>query len=87
MLNASIIGLSLWALPPSVVGGAFGLASLFRPCHTVDWDGAMLISTSLALLSYEHTVVTGTDAESTIRQPIHVALLCISLFLLSCFFL
>jgi hypothetical protein len=65
-----------------VDGGPLGWATLGRLRREVDWVGALLISTCLALLSYELAVATGLDAGREIRRPLNLVLLCSALALL-----
>lgn len=81
ILNGAVLVLALWALPQSVDGGPIDQGSFSRLAREVDWIDALLISTSLALLSYELAVTTGPNAERSIRQPLHIAILCTAVVL------
>ncbi|CVL07148.1 related to transporter (major facilitator superfamily) [Fusarium mangiferae] len=85
ILNCAVPGLALWALPPSIDDGPFSIAVIGRLPKEIDWVGAAIISASLALLSYELAVFSGTQAERQIRQPLNIALLCLALVLLPTF--
>jgi MFS family permease len=89
LLNAAVLALALWALPSGGGGGGGplragqgGLTSLARD---VDWVGALLSSTSLALLSYALALATASDAGRSIREPLHLVLFCVALVLLPAF--
>lgn len=85
ILNSVVIALAFGALPHGIDGGNLGKRSLSRLAQEVEWTGALLVSTSLALLSYELAVCTGPSAEKSIRQPLNIAFLCIGLALLPAF--
>jgi MFS family permease len=85
LLNGAVLALGLWALPRGIDGGPLGRASLSRLAREVDWIGALFISTSLALLSYELAVATGSDAAQSMQEPSNVVILFIALALLPAF--
>lgn len=76
MLNGVTLVLALWALP-SAVDGPLTLDSFKRLGHEVDWVGAAIISTGLALLSYVLGVTTGPGAQQELRKPYNIVLLCV----------
>ena len=59
--------------------------TLTRLGREVDWLGALLISSCLALLSYELAVATGTDAQRAFAMPVNIVLLCSGVALLPAF--
>ncbi|KAJ5606217.1 hypothetical protein N7510_008998 [Penicillium lagena] len=85
LLNGAVLALGLWALPRGVDGGPLSRASLTRLVHEVDWVGALLISTSLAFLSYELASATGSDAARSMREPSNIVILFIALALIPAF--
>ena len=87
LLNGAVLALALWALPPGVDvdSGPLGQTGLTRLAWDVDYVGALLSSTSLALLSYVLALATGSDAERSMRAPLHLVLLCAALALLPAF--
>jgi MFS family permease len=85
LLNGAVVALGLWALPCGIDDGPLGRASLTRLAREVDWVGALLISTSLALLSYELALATGSDAARSMREPSNVVILFIALALILAF--
>ncbi|KAH6659144.1 major facilitator superfamily domain-containing protein [Truncatella angustata] len=82
IVNCIVLALAFWALPHSADGGPLGRAAFARFLADVDWVGALLISTSLALLSYELSVATALDAAQTMRTPQNIILLCTAVTLL-----
>jgi predicted MFS family arabinose efflux permease len=82
ILNVFVLLLALWALPTGIDGTILGREAFNRLARDVDWLGCVLISTALALLSYELAVVSGSDASRRIREPANLAMLCIALALL-----
>ncbi|CAG8925864.1 unnamed protein product [Penicillium salamii] len=84
VLNAAVLALAVWALPPTI-DGILEKASFSRLVHDIDWVGALLISTCLALLSYELAVATGSNANQSMREPLNITLLCIAVALLPAF--
>lgn len=85
ILNGLVIGLAFGALPTSIDGGALQQAAFARLKSQVDWVGALLISVSLALLSYILAVATGEDAGQLMKRPANLTMLCLSLVLLPVF--
>lgn len=84
ILNAVVLVVAFWALPSSV-DERMGQLEMKRLTTEVDWFGALLISSCLALLSYELAVATSTDAELEFSQPTNIALLCVAFALLPTF--
>lgn len=82
IVNCVVLALAVWALPKSADGGPIERVKLRRLAHDIDWFGALLISTSLALLSYELSVATSSDADQTMRAPVNIVLLCVAVALL-----
>jgi MFS family permease len=87
ILNSAVLALALWALPRDIDSGPFNRSSFSRLAREVDWIGALLISTCLALLLYELAVATGSSAKGSIRQPLHITILCTAIVLLPAFVL
>ncbi|PLB46299.1 MFS general substrate transporter [Aspergillus steynii IBT 23096] len=85
ILNGLVLALALWALPRKVDGEPLRLRALGRLSRDVDWIGALLISSALALLSYALAVATGSDAERKMREPGNLAMICISVALIPAF--
>lgn len=85
ILNVAVLALALWALPQTVDGEPLGHAALARLARDVDWFGALLVSSCLALLSYVLAVATASDAERSVREPINLVLLCLGVLLLPAF--
>ncbi|KAK0645266.1 putative MFS-type transporter [Lasiodiplodia hormozganensis] len=87
VLGAVVGVAAAWALPrakerePSL----FDAATWRRLGKDVDWVGALVISTALALLSYVFAAITG--AARSMREPANVAMLCTALALLPAFWL
>ncbi|KAJ0122694.1 uncharacterized protein J7T55_003210 [Diaporthe amygdali] len=76
ILNIVVLVIALWSLPVSVDDDApLGRATITRLQKELDWIGALLISTSLAFLSYVLAVVTDSDATSHMRVPLNIVLL------------
>ncbi|KAF9891685.1 hypothetical protein FE257_003697 [Aspergillus nanangensis] len=84
ILNAAVLALALWALPPAVDPSSplLSRSTLSRLVTTIDWLGALLIGVSLALLSYELAIATSPTAALQMRNPLNPILLCVSLALL-----
>lgn len=82
--HRGIGALALWALPTGV-DPSLKRTIISHLKGNIDWIGALLISASLALLSYILAVATGTDAARLMRQPINAVLLCLALALLPAF--
>ncbi|KAF5009312.1 hypothetical protein FDECE_4459 [Fusarium decemcellulare] len=85
ILNALVLVLSLWSLPPSLDPDVLGRAIISRLSQELDWVGALIISASLSLLSYVLAVVAGSDPEQKMRHPVNLTLLCLGLVLLPAF--
>ncbi|CZR65503.1 related to transporter (major facilitator superfamily) [Phialocephala subalpina] len=79
-LSLALFTISLWALPRDAVIDGSGLAKLKRE---IDWVGALMASTCLALFSYILATLTG--AISNIRQPANIALLLLSIIIIPAF--
>ncbi|OQE25600.1 hypothetical protein PENSTE_c006G09886 [Penicillium steckii] len=84
ILNAVVLALAVWALPHNI-DGVLSKASFSRLVYDIDWIGAFIISTCLALLSFELAVATGTNAGHNMREPMNIAFLCIAVALLPAF--
>ncbi|KAK9439768.1 Major facilitator superfamily domain protein [Metarhizium brunneum] len=84
ILNIVVLALALWALPAGV-DPSLNRTIMSHLRGDIDWIGALLISASLALLSYMLAIATGTDAARLMRQPINAVLLCLALALLPAF--
>ncbi|KAH8555221.1 major facilitator superfamily domain-containing protein [Umbelopsis sp. PMI_123] len=85
ILNCAILVLALRVLPHGIDGGPLDRASFSRLAQDVDWIGALIISTCLGLLSYELAVATGSDAGRSMREPLHITILCTAIALLPAF--
>lgn len=76
ILNVVVLAIALWALPAGVDDDApLGRATLARLQKELDWVGALVISTSLALLSYVLAIVTDSDASVHMRAPLNIVFL------------
>ncbi|KAJ4076064.1 hypothetical protein NW769_015372 [Fusarium oxysporum] len=84
-LNVLILVLAWWSLPANLDEKFSGQAMLARLLQEVDWVGVMIISASLALLSYVLAVVADAGAKEQIRKPLNLTLLCLGLALLPAF--
>lgn len=83
MLNIVVLAVALWALPAGVDDDApLGRATLARLQRELDWVGALVLSASLAFLSYVLAVVADSDAAVHMRAPLNVALLVMGVALL-----
>lgn len=85
ILNIVVLLVAVWALPAGIDGVALGRETLHHLARDIDWIGCLLISTALALLSYELAVVSGSDASERIREPANLAMLCAGVALLPAF--
>ncbi|KAJ3475218.1 hypothetical protein NLG97_g9538 [Lecanicillium saksenae] len=85
MLNGAVLALAVWALPLEIDGNPFKWAMISRLHKEIDWVGAAIVSTSLALLSYELAVFSGAHADRHIRQPINGSIICVAILLLPIF--
>ena len=74
-----VAGLVLWTLPSDIDGGAMQHTAILRLKSQADWVGALLISVSLALLSYVLVIATGENAGQLMKRPANVTMLCLSL--------
>ncbi|UKZ82975.1 hypothetical protein TrVFT333_010776 [Trichoderma virens FT-333] len=86
ILNVVILVVAIWALPAGVDGVALGRETLNRLARDIDWLGCGLISTALALLSYELAVVSGPDASeplipNEIWKNLPFTTVCVTVFL------
>lgn len=84
LLNGVVLAIAFWALP-SRADGAVGRSQLKRLRKEIDWFGALLISSSLALLSYELAIATGTDAREALSEPLNIVLFCLAFALMPAF--
>ncbi|KAH8890733.1 hypothetical protein GQ53DRAFT_794702 [Thozetella sp. PMI_491] len=85
VLNGGVLLLAAWVLPHETDGRPLGWGALKRLRKDVDWIGALLISSSLALLSYKLAVTTALDAHTLIREPLNIGLLTVAIALLPAF--
>ena len=69
-INSLVLILSIWGLPRIERDGG---VSYVRLRKEVDWTGALLLSSSLGMLSYVFAALTG--AVTNIKQPATIALL------------
>ena len=53
--------------------------------HDIDWVAALILSTCLALLSFELAVAMGKIAGRYMCEPMNIAFLCIAVTLLPAF--
>lgn len=91
IFNTAVLAIAFWGLPASIdkdLGeeGTVGLTWLQkwqRVKTEIDWVGAIIASTSLAMLSYVFAAITGS--QSTIRQPSSIALLVVAFALVPAF--
>ncbi|KAM5342138.1 hypothetical protein ACJ41O_015169 [Fusarium nematophilum] len=82
-LNGLVLVLAWYSLPAGIDRGAtFGRDTFDRLRKELDWVGALLISTSLALLSYVLAVVSESNASQRLREPLNLVLLCLGVALL-----
>ncbi|KAM3493434.1 hypothetical protein MY3957_003347 [Beauveria namnaoensis] len=68
ILNAVILGVSFWAIPSTMDETIQNSSIAKNLARKVDWIGALIITTSLALLSYELTVATSAGSEVIMRE-------------------
>ncbi|GKZ29554.1 hypothetical protein AbraIFM66950_005392 [Aspergillus brasiliensis] len=85
IINSAVLALALRALPHGLDGGPLSQRTLTHLARGAAWIGALLISTCLALLSYQLAVVTQPGADSIMRQPVHITILCVAGALLPAF--
>ncbi|KAL8746796.1 MAG: hypothetical protein Q9190_001241 [Brigantiaea leucoxantha] len=83
ILNFITLSLSAWQLPRTV--GAVEEVSWTRLKTDIDWLGAIIASSSLAMLSYVLAAVTSDT--SSMRQPVNIALLSTAIALCPAFIL
>ncbi|WPH04306.1 Hypothetical protein R9X50_00719500 [Acrodontium crateriforme] len=90
MLNVVVLVVAIWALPKSIDNPMAGdatkgtWASKLEQLRTeIDWVGALLASTSLAMLSFVFAAITGTTKE--IARPYSIALLITAIALVPAF--
>ena len=91
LLDAVVLAIAFWGLPKEIddAPGEDGSAihswgqSLERLRKEVDWVGAIIASTSLAMLSYSLAAISGSTAD--IRQPSTIALLVVAITLIPTF--
>ncbi|KAL1310951.1 hypothetical protein AAFC00_001174 [Neodothiora populina] len=86
-INAVIFAIGFFGLPKNTTRPD-GLALTWhqkweRVAHEIDWVGAIIASTSLAMLSYVFASITGST--SNIREPSSIALLSTAFALIPCF--
>lgn len=75
-LNALVMFLSWYSIPNSSGGPVTsGRDTLRRLQKELDWCGAALISTSLALLSYVLAIVSTSGAKEQMQRPLNIILL------------
>ncbi|KAK2687842.1 hypothetical protein QWA68_013697 [Fusarium oxysporum] len=84
VLNLLVLALATWSLPVHL-DGPLDRAILAHLRQRLDWIGVMIISTSLACLSYVLAVVSGPGASGRLRGPLNLSLLCVGLVLLPTF--
>ncbi|KAF5657632.1 integral membrane protein [Fusarium heterosporum] len=85
VLNVLTLVLAWWSVPANLDEKFSRQAMLARVLQEVDWVGVLIISASLALLSYVLAVVADADAKEQIRKPLNLTLLCLGLTLLPAF--
>ncbi|KAK4548733.1 hypothetical protein LTR36_008506 [Oleoguttula mirabilis] len=91
LLDAVVFAIALWGLPRSIDDriGVEGAAShswsqkLERLRTEIDWVGATIASSSLAMLSYAFAAITGSTAD--IGRPSTIALLAVAIALIPIF--
>lgn len=89
--NTVVIVVALWGLPSSIDGvGDTSVAEIpswpqrwHRVKTEIDWVGALIASTALAMLSYVFASIAGS--RSSIKQPSSIALLVVALLLIPLF--
>lgn len=84
ILNGITLLLAAWTLP-SAIDGTLGRETMQRLANEVDWIGAGVISTALALVSYVLAVTTGSDARTELSKPINIVLLVVGALLFPVF--
>ncbi|KAK5131170.1 hypothetical protein LTR08_001256 [Meristemomyces frigidus] len=91
ILDAVVFAVALWGLPSSTDGpagvegsGSYSWSQKMDRVRTeIDWVGATIASTSLAMLSYAFAAITGDRAD--IKQPSTIALLVVAFALIPIF--
>lgn len=74
ILNIVVLAIALWSLPASVDDDApLGRATLTRLQKELDWFGALVISMSLAFLSYALAAVGAFNMVSQIGKSVGIA--------------
>lgn len=82
ILNSCVLALTLWAFP-STLEAPLSATTWTRLSQDVDWVGAIISSTCLALLSYVFATITGSD--QAIRDPANISLLVVAIALIPAF--
>ncbi|KAF6808726.1 integral membrane protein [Colletotrichum plurivorum] len=83
ILNIVVLFIALWSLPSSIDKDApLSQSTITRLRRDLDWIGALIISTSLACLSYVLAAVTHSDASRQMLEPANLSLLFAGLLLL-----
>lgn len=81
-LNIALFALSWKVISKDQLNSSF-VTIKERLYAEIDWIGALLISSSLAMISYTFAAIT--TSETSIKDPANVTLLIISIILLPCF--
>ena len=79
-INSLVLVMTIWGLPRIQREGSLSYDRLIKE---VDWTGALLLSSSLGMLSYVFAALTG--AVTNIRQPITIALLVTATVMMAAF--
>ncbi|KAI1745522.1 major facilitator superfamily domain-containing protein [Xylaria scruposa] len=80
--NGVVLVAAFWALPRTVEHRSANQSILSRLGREIDWLGALLLSTSLALLSYVLSITAASNASRNLRRPLNIALLVLGTLLL-----
>lgn len=90
IFNTIALALAIWALPTEIdrpsTDNALSVTwhdRFQRLADEIDWVGAIILSTSLAMLSYVLATITGS--QSNIRQPANIVLLVVAVALIPAF--
>lgn len=91
ILNTIVFVIALWGLPSSIdsaghsddEGPPTWKQKWYRMKTEIDWIGAIIASTSLAMLSYVFATIAGS--RSSIRQPSSIVLLTLAILLIPVF--
>ena len=91
ILNTIVVAVALWGLPSSIDSAGIsedeGPPTWKQRWHRmkteIDWIGAIIASTSLAMLSYVFATIAGS--RSSIRQPSSIVLLALAILLIPAF--